>query len=158
MPMHNLIKYSNAYLKISGSSWQYYRDKPTSNDNGIIIDFPNDNNNSISFKFKQQITGNTGKNGTKDVKIMIQLKYPSSFWRTLDMPLNNCEISLMITLSKIWFLVAGIAANQEPTFTITDTKLYVPVLTLSTQDNIKLLKRLKSGFKRTINWNNINLN
>ena len=44
-------------------------------------------------------------------------------------------------------------ANQDPTFSITDTKLYVPVVTLSTQDNTKLLEQLKSGFKRTINWN-----
>ena len=67
------------------------------------------------------------------------------------MPLINFEISLMLTESRNCFLVAGTAANQEPKFTIIDTKLYVPVLTLSTQD--KLLKQLESGFKRTINWN-----
>ena len=49
-------------------------------------------------------------------------------------------------------LVADTAANQEPTFTITDTRLYVPVVTWSAQDNVKLLKQLKSGFKRIINW------
>ena len=56
-------------------------------------------------------------------------------------------------LSKNCILVAGTAANQNPEFQITDTKLYVPVVTLSIQDNIKLLKQLESGFKRTINWN-----
>ena len=50
-------------------------------------------------------------------------------------------------------LVAGTAANQVPTFTITDTKLYVRVVILPTQDNVKLLKQLESGFKRTFNWN-----
>ena len=65
----------------------------------------------------------------------------------------NCEISLMSPWSKDCFLVAGTAANQEPTFTITDTKLYVPVVTLPTQDNIKLLQQLESSFKRTVNWN-----
>ena len=69
------------------------------------------------------------------------------------MPLINCEITLMLTWLKDCSLVAGTSANQEPTFTITDTKLYVPVVTLSTQDNVKLFKQLESGFKRTINWN-----
>ena len=59
----------------------------------------------------------------------------------------------MLTWSKNCFLVAEIAANQEPTFTITDTKLYVPAVTLSTQDNVKLLKELDSDFKRIVNWN-----
>ena len=57
----------------------------------------------------------------------------------------------MLTWTKNFFLVAGTAANQEPTFTISDTKLYFPVVTLSTRDNMKLLKQSESGFKRTIN-------
>ena len=71
---------------------------------------------------------------------MVPLKYPSKFWRTLDMSLVNCEISLRLKWSKDCFLVTGAVANQVPTFTITDTKLYVPVVTLSIQDNVKLLK------------------
>ena len=63
------------------------------------------------------------------------------------------KLDLLLTWSKNWFLVAGTAANQEPTFTITDAKIYVPAVTLSTQDNLKPLKKLESGFKRTINWN-----
>ena len=55
------------------------------------------------------------------------------------------------------FLIAGAAANRVPKFKVTDTKPYVPVVTLSTQDNVKLLKQLESGLKRTINWKNINL-
>ena len=66
------------------------------------------------------------------------------------MPLIICEISI-VELDSI--LVAGTAANQNPKFKITDTKLYVPVITLSTQDNVKLLKQLESGFERTINLN-----
>ena len=71
------------------------------------------------------------------------------------MPLINCEISFQLIWSKKCFLVAGTAANQEPKSKVTDAKLYVPVVTLLTQltqDNIKLLKQLESGFKRTINW------
>ena len=59
----------------------------------------------------------------------------------------------MLTWSKYCFLAAGTKANQEPTFGTTDTKLYFPVATLSTQDNVKLLKELESGFKIGINWN-----
>ena len=73
--------------------------------------------------------------------------------KVFKIPLINCEISLMLTWSNNCLLVAGTAVNQEPTFTITDTKLYIPVVNLSTQDNIKLLKQLQSGFEITINWN-----
>ena len=69
------------------------------------------------------------------------------------MLLINCEIRLQLKLSKNCILVAGTVANQNPTFQINGTKLYVPIQTLSTQENIKLLKQLESGFKRTINWN-----
>ena len=77
---------------------------------------------------------------------MVPLKYLSNFWRTLEKPLINCETSLRLKWSKNCILVAGTAANQNPRFQINDTKLYVPVVTLSTQKNIKLLKQLESGF------------
>ena len=94
MPVYNLIEYNDAYLKTSGSLWQHYRDEPALEDNNNIIDFPANNNKSTSFKFKQQITGQTGNGNTKDVEIMVPLKYLSNFWRTLEMPLINCEICL----------------------------------------------------------------
>ena len=84
---------------------------------------------------------------------MVPLKYLSNFWRTLEMPLINCEISLQLKWSKNCILVAGTVANKNPSFEINDTKLYVPVVTLSTQENIKLVKQVESGFKRTIYWN-----
>ena len=67
------------------------------------------------------------------------------------MSLINCETNLILNWSANFFISAGTVANQVPTFEITGTKLYVPVVTLSTQDNAKLLQQLKSGFKRTIN-------
>ena len=84
---------------------------------------------------------------------MVPLKYLSNFWRTLEMPLINCEVKLILTCSSTYVLVATGVLNQTATFTITDTKLYVPVVTLSTQENTKFLQQLKSGFKRVINWN-----
>ena len=79
---------------------------------------------------------------------MVALKYLSNFWRTLEMPLINCEINLDLNWSKNCVIEAN---NVSTTFSITDTRIYVPVVTLSTQDNAKLLEELKSGFKRTIN-------
>ena len=69
------------------------------------------------------------------------------------MPLINCEIELILDWSANCVIISTNNANQVPTFTITETNLYVPVVTLSTQDNAKLLPQLKSGFKRTISWN-----
>ena len=81
---------------------------------------------------------------------MVPLKHLSKFWRTLEMPIINCENNLILTWSAN-FVTSNAAANQDTTFSATDTKLYVPVLTLSTQDNAKLLQQLKSGFKRILN-------
>ena len=69
------------------------------------------------------------------------------------MPLINCEVNFILTWSANCVIVYTDVADQGSTFTITETKLYVPVVTLSTQENAKLLTQLKSGFKRTNNWN-----
>ena len=87
---------------------------------------------------------------------MVPLKYLSNFWRTLKMPLINCEVNqvnLILTWSANRVIVYTDVANQGATFSITETKLNVPVVTLSTQDNAKLLPQSHQGFKRTINWN-----
>ena len=89
----------------------------------------------------------------KNVKIMA-LKFLSNFGRTLEMPLINCEINLILTWSANC-VISNAAVNQATTFAITYTKLYVPVVTLSTQDNAKLLKQLKSRFKRTVKPMNV---
>ena len=136
MPMYNLIEYSDNYAKSTGSLWQYCKDIPARNINDEIIIF-DANNLTDSFKFKVKITGQTGNDGTKDVEIMVPLKYLSNFWRTLEMPLTNCEINLILTWSLTCVLVSTVNQNQAATFAITDTKLYVPVVTLSTQENNK---------------------
>ena len=138
--MYNLIEYSDNYLKTSGSLWQYYKDEP--NDN--IAD-------SESFKSKVKITGKTPADGnTKDVKKIVPLKYLSNSWKTLEMPRINCEVNLILTWSRDCVITNS---TGERKFSITETKLYVPVVTLSTRDNTKLLQQLKSSFKRTIIWN-----
>ena len=96
MPMYNLIEYSDNYAKTSGILWQYCLDIPAVNNNNAISDVT-ENNLTDSFNFKVKITSQTGNGGTKDVEIMVPLKYFSNFWRTLEMPLINCEINLILT-------------------------------------------------------------
>ena len=127
MPMYNLIEYSDNYSKTSGSLRQYYKDDPSENIT-----------QSGSFKSKIKVTGKTPAAGnTKDVEIIVPLKYLSNFWRTLEKPLINCEINLVLTWSKDCVISS---ATGETKFRITETKLYVLFVTLSTQDNGKLLQ------------------
>ena len=104
--------------------WQHYRDER--NDN--LAD---------SELFKSKIKGKTPVAGNeKNVEIMVPLKYLIKFWRTLEIPLINCEVNLILTWSSTCVVTNSTVAG---TFEITDTKLYVPVVTLSTQDNSKRL-------------------
>ena len=150
--MYNLIEYSFVYLKTLGNLWKHYRDEPVLHDD-VIVDFTG-NNTSHLFNFKQKETGQTGDDGTKDLEIMVLLVYLRTLkcW-TLEMLLINCEINPILTWSANCAISSTTAANQTATFTINDTKLYVPVVTLSNADNSKLLQQLKSGFILTINWN-----
>ena len=83
---------------------------------------------------------------------MVPFKYLSNFGGTIKMSLINCEINLDLSMSEKCVIVPVTLANQGATFSITDTKLYVLIVILSIQDNVKLLKQLKSDFKRRINW------
>ena len=120
----------------------------------------------------------------KNIEIVVPLKHLSNFWKTLDMPLINCEVFLTLTWSENCVLTdvttqtakaaqgdqqdqqyqqyqqyqqdparSAINAPTNATFQITDTKLYVPVVTLSTENDKKLLEQLRTGFKRTTKWN-----
>ena len=125
--MYTLIEYSDNYWKTSRSLWQYYKNDP---ENNIT--------RSESFKSKIKITGKTPEDGnTEDVEIIVPLKYSSNFWRTLEILLINGEVNLILTWSKDCVITNSTGAGK---FAITETKLYVPVLTLSTHDNAKLLQ------------------
>ena len=97
VPIYDLMKYSDNYSKTSVSLWQNYGDEPVLSDAGAIRSFHVDDNNSALFKFKQKITGVTGADGTKDVKMMVPLKYLSDFG---EMLLINCETNLILTWSE----------------------------------------------------------
>ena len=111
----------------------------------LTVDAQHILNNSSSFKYKSSFI--TDING---VKIAVPLKYFSNFWRSLEMPLINCKVELSLKWYENCILSS---AGTAATFTITDTKLYVPVVTLKTEDNTKLSKLLSEGFKRPIYWN-----
>ena len=108
------------------------------------------------------------RNTEKEGEIVVPLKYLSNFWKILDMPLITCEINLILIWSENCVItckakidadpdagtaVAAVNNTKNATFEIKDTKLYVPVVSLSTEDDNKLLEQLKTGFKRTIKWN-----
>ena len=152
MPMYNLIEYSDNYSKTSGSLWQYCKEIPAVNNAGNIVGF-NGANAIDLFNFKTKITDQTNNDGIINVEIMVPLKYLCNFWRTLEMPLINCEIEPILTWSANCVIINTNIANQNPTFILTETNLYVPVITLSTQDNTKFLQQLKSDFRRTVSWN-----
>ena len=162
--MYNLLKYSKNHKKTTGSLWNYYGDEPS---NPL-------SSNSESFKYKTSITGNTynvgageagydaNKVGKNETEVVIPLKHLSNFWRSLNIPLINCEVELILTWSKNCVLAdmtvdedadPAIVAPSGAKFKIADTKLYVPVVTLSKENDTKLLEQLKTGFKRTIKWN-----
>ena len=106
---------------------------------------------SESFKSKVKITGSTPTDhNTRNVEISVPWKRWNNFSKTLEILIINCEINLISTWSSTCIITNW---TSEGTFAITDTKLLIPVVTLSTQDNAKLLKYLESGFKRTTNWN-----
>ena len=143
-----------------------YRDEPNSGVNNNINYSIKD---SKSFDYKTSITGKLeGNNTEKEVEIVVPLKHLSNFWRTLDIPLINCEINLVLTWSKNCVLTSKATRDGDPdadpavattdnttnaTSKITDTKLYVPVVTLSTKNDKKLLEQLRTGFKTTVKWN-----
>ena len=144
MPMYNLIEYSVNYYSTSGSLWHFGRDE-INNDADVTND-----NNAPSFKHKASLIGNTEANGTKNrVKIAVPFKYLSNFCRSLEMPLINCKVELSLK----WYERCLLTAATTATFKITDTKLSVPIVTLSIEDNSKLSKLINEGFKRPIYWN-----
>ena len=156
MLMYSLLEYSKNYRKSTGSLQNYYRDEPS---NPLSL-------NSESFKYKTIIVGKIPEDNDwlTNAEVVIPLKYLSNFWRALNIPLINCEVELILTWSKNCVLADMTTRHAEgdnpaivaPTgleFKITDTKLYVPVVTLSKENDTKLLEQLKTGFKRTIKWN-----
>ena len=150
MPMYMLIEYSDSYSDTSGSLWQFKRDEQNMN-NGNPVYVTRDGSSSFKYKssFIEESTAADGNRVFKNVKIALPLKYLSNFWRSLEMPLINCQIHLELNWSKDCIM----STTDEATSKITNTKLYVPIITLSRKVNAKLVKLLEDGFNRPVYWN-----
>ena len=113
MPMYNLIEYSKNYRKTTGTLWNYYRDEPNSGAEGNINYSIKD---SKSFDYKTSITGRLENNDIEknDIKIAVPLKYLSNFWRALDIPLINCEVSLELIWSENYVLTSKATREADP--------------------------------------------
>ena len=149
MPMYNLIEYSDNYSDTSWILWQFKRDEQNMN-NGNPANVTTDDSSSFKYKssFFKPLTA--ADNGVfKDVKIAVPLKYLSNFWRSLEIPLINCKIHLELN----WTKDCVMSTIADTTFKITNTKLYVPIVTLSSKDNVKVVKLSEEGFKRPVYWN-----
>ena len=149
MPMYNLIECSDNYQDSSATLYQYKRDGPP--EANVINNLTTDT--SSSLKYKVNLLGNPDVDdgiAKTSVNVIVPLKYLSKFFRSLEMPLINCKIKLNLTWKKEYSL-----SNQAgaAVFTINDTKTYVPVVTLSKEDNKDFIEQKNKGFQRSIYWN-----
>ena len=149
MPMYNLIEYSDNYQDSSATLYQYKQDEPP--ETNAINDLTTDN--PSSSKYKISLLGNlvdANNIARINVKVVIPLKYLSNFSRSLEMPLINCKIKLNLTWKKECVLSNQ---NSAAVFIINVTKMYVPVVTLSKEDNKDFIEQQNKGFQRSIYWN-----
>ena len=153
MPVYNLLEYSDNYQDSSATLYQYKRDEPTEDD--VVADLTADNSSAFKYKIKllgnvTEVVGNAAGVRRLNVKVVVPLKYLSNFLRSLEMPLINCKIKLNLTWKKECVLSTGVG---EAVFIINDTKLYVPVVTLSKEYNKDFIEQQNKGFQRSIYWN-----
>ena len=149
MPMYNLIEYSDNYQDSSATLYQYKRDEPPEDD--AVADLTADN--SSSLKYKISLLGNlvVANNIARiNVKVVVPLRYLSNFFRSLEMPLINCKIKLNLTWKKECVLSTD---DGNAVFIINDTKMCVPGVTLSKEDNKDFIEQQKKVFQRSIYWN-----
>ena len=139
--MYNLIEYSDNYSDTSGSLWQFKRDE-IEGDVNLTVDGNQIPNNSSSFKYKSSLFTNRNS-----VKIAVQLKYLTNFWRSLELLWINCKVEFSSKWNPNCVLPNLVGVS---TFIITDAKLYVPIVTSLTEGNAKLSILLSEGFKRPV--------
>ena len=157
IPMCNLLEYNSNYSDTTGSLWFYSKDEVASFNANI-----EDGNTLKSFKYKAILLENTEAdeaNGIlKNTKIAMLLMYLSNSRRSLETPLINCKAKLKLKWTNHCVLFANGNDNDDANSnnlisTIKDTKLYIPVVTLSTKNNRKLSKHISKGFERSLYWN-----
>ena len=153
MPMYKLIEYSDNYQDSSATLYQYKRDEPPEDD--AVADLTADSSSLFKYKIKllgnvTEVVGNAAGVRRLKVKIVLPLKYLTNFFRSLEKLLINCKIKLNLKWKKECVLSTGV---DEAVFIINDTKLYVPVVTFSKEDNKDFIEQQNKGFQRSIYWN-----
>ena len=155
--MYNLLEYGQNYSMTSGSLWNYYRDKIDDVDDNAADGKPFNHKTKIVGKTPQRPANEGDANRspvpTLNVEITIPLKHLSNFWKSLDLPLIDCELQLDLSWKKDCVLMEQNNNITGTNFMITNTKRYFPFVTLSINHNIKFLEKIKQGFKRAISWN-----
>ena len=154
MPMYNLIEYSDNYQDSSATLYQYKRGEPPEAD--AVANLTADNSDSFKYKIKllgnvDQVNPDAARLGRLNVEVVVPLKYLSNLFRSLEMPLINCKTKLNLTWKKECVLSTLNDDNANPennaVFIINDTKLYVPVVTLSKEDNKDFIEQQNKGFQ-----------
>ena len=153
MPIYNLVEHSKNYGKTTGSLWNYYRDEPNS---GTVGNINYSIKDSKSFNYKTSIAGKLEVNNVEkdDVEFVVPLKYLSNFWRALDIPLINCEVSLTLTWSENCVIRRKATRDADPDADPAVARINNPTnatFKIKAEDDNKLLEQLKTGFKKTIN-------
>ena len=160
MPMYNIMEYSDNYQDSSATLYQYKRDEPP--EDNAVADLTANNSDSFIYNIKllsniPQLDADAARVGRLNLKVVVPLKYLNNFFRSLEMSLINCKIKLNLTWKKECVLstLDDDAGNPEnnAVFIINDTKLYVPVVTLSKEDNKDFIEQQNKGFQRSIYWN-----
>ena len=156
MPMYKLIEYSDNYQDSSATLYQYKRDEPPEDD--AVADLTADSPSLFKYKIKllgnvTEVVGNAAGVRRLKVKTVLPLKYLTNFFRSLEKLLINCKIKLNLKWKKECVLSTGV---DEAVFIINDTKLYVPVVTFSKEDNKDFIEQQNKGFQRSFYWNEYN--
>ena len=153
MPMYNLIEYSDNYEDSTGSLYQFKRDEITTGD--ANADIGANNVESKPSDYRAKIVANVIAGRPHKAKLVVPLKYLSNFFRSLEIPLINCKINLELNCQNCQNCVLATHAGNgvDITFTITDARLYVRIVTLSSKDTSHLSKLLSEGLKRAVFWN-----
>ena len=166
MNLYNILEYSDNYADTTASLYQYKRPKQR-NANGVLNDLTADNSSSCKYQsvlVQKQLTTpnsqgvllnadpsfNAAHRVLKNIKIVVPLKYISNFFRNLELPLINTKIYAELYWTNYSVLCNQ---NQNSIFQITKTEMYIPVVTLNTENNNKLSSLLSKGFERTVVWN-----
>ena len=150
MPMYNLIKLRNFD---QANLCQFKRDESPVRAPGNPDDVSTANPSSFKYKssFIKESTAANNDRTFKNIKKAVPLKYLSNFWRSLEMPLINCKIHLELNHAKDCVM----STIADTTSKITNLKLHVPIVTLSSKYNVKLVILLEEGFKRPVYWNEL---